>query len=159
MVIICYCNLHKSHNKIMWYLASAFIIAFMPMFSIQTMAVRKIVLYHYYHFVHQIDIFLEGKVRGQRWHDCKSLDELDSRLVMCSSAILLLHLCMCTETDTQLCAAVVPLTSSRSLTASVFPQRAASCRAVPALVCLFMSMPAWISSLPGEAPGGTEERG
>ena len=41
----------------------------------------------------------------------------------------------------------VPLTSSRSLTASVFPHRAASCRAVPALVCLLMSIPAWISSL------------
>ena len=41
----------------------------------------------------------------------------------------------------------VPLTSSRSLTASVLPQRAASCRAVPALVCLLMSIPAWINSL------------
>lgn len=45
------------------------------------------------------------------------------------------------------CSGAVPLTSSRSLTASVLPQRAASCRAVPALVCLLMSMPAWIRSL------------
>lgn len=44
----------------------------------------------------------------------------------------------------------VPLTSSRSLTASVFPHRAASCRAVPALVCLLMSIPAWINSLTAE---------
>lgn len=50
----------------------------------------------------------------------------------------------------------VPLTSSRSLTASVFPHRAASCRAVPALVCLLMSIPAWINSLTAGGVGGGE---
>lgn len=39
------------------------------------------------------------------------------------------------------------LTSSRSLTTSVFPYREASCRAVPDLVVLLMSMPAFSSSL------------
>lgn len=39
------------------------------------------------------------------------------------------------------------LTSSRRRTTSVFPHSAASWRAVPALVCLLISMPAWISSL------------
>lgn len=38
-------------------------------------------------------------------------------------------------------------TSSRSLTTSVFPYREASCRAVPDLVVLLMSMPAFSSSL------------
>lgn len=52
----------------------------------------------------------------------------------------------------------VPLTSSRSLTASVFPHRAASCRAVPALVCLLMSIPAWINSLTAGGVGGEEKQ-
>lgn len=39
------------------------------------------------------------------------------------------------------------LTSRRRRTASVFPQSAASCNAVPDFVCRFMSMPAWISNL------------
>lgn len=39
------------------------------------------------------------------------------------------------------------LTSSSSRTASVFPQRAASCNAVPDFVCRFISIPAWISNL------------
>lgn len=39
------------------------------------------------------------------------------------------------------------LTSSSSRTASIFPQRAASCNAVPDFVCRFISIPAWISNL------------
>lgn len=43
------------------------------------------------------------------------------------------------------------LTSSSSRTTSVLPQRAASCSAVPALVCRLMSMPACSRSLRGDS--------
>lgn len=50
-----------------------------------------------------------------------------------------------------------PLTSSRSRTTSVLPHSAASCRAVPALVCRLMSMPACSRSL--RAHGGVSGAG
>lgn len=49
------------------------------------------------------------------------------------------------------------LTSSSSRTTSVLPQRAASCSAVPALVCRLMSMPACSRSL--RANSGVRETG
>lgn len=51
----------------------------------------------------------------------------------------------------------VALTSSSSRTTSVLPQRAASCSAVPALVCRLMSMPACSRSL--RADSGVSEAG
>lgn len=42
------------------------------------------------------------------------------------------------------------LTSSSRRTTSVFPQRAAWCRAVPDSDCLLMSIPAWMSNLQKE---------